>query len=160
MHACVRVCVVLLWFIISHLVLGRCRHLEDSHSVELTGLRDLCATHEQARATMRERIKELEQNVAVLVAAKRDAEVCSPSANAQTFMSVLVSHIYVTYMFLHQAFVSCVQNSVLYAADKGLHGWNVLQLVVDWFCYVFAHNQFACKWILCKSILWHVLVSG
>ena len=33
--------------------------------------------------------------------------------------------------------------SGLYAADEGLHGWNVLQLVVDWFRYVFAHNQFA-----------------
>ena len=32
---------------------------------------------------------------------------------------------------------------VLYAADKGLRGRNILQLVVDWFCYVFAHNQFA-----------------
>ena len=33
--------------------------------------------------------------------------------------------------------------SVLYTADEGLRGRNVLQLVVDWFCYVFAHNQFA-----------------
>ena len=33
--------------------------------------------------------------------------------------------------------------SVLYAADEGLHGQNILQLVVDWLCYVFAHNQFA-----------------
>ena len=91
----------------------------------------MCATHEQARATMRERIKELEQNVAVLVAAKRDAEVCSPSANTQIFMLVLVSYIYIAYMFLHQAFVSCVQNSVLYAADEGLRGRNILQLFVD-----------------------------
>ena len=33
--------------------------------------------------------------------------------------------------------------AVLYAADEGLRGWNVLQLVVAWFCYIFAQNQFA-----------------
>ena len=33
--------------------------------------------------------------------------------------------------------------SVLYAADKGLRGRNILQSVVDWYCYAFAHNQFA-----------------
>ena len=33
--------------------------------------------------------------------------------------------------------------SVLYAAHEGFHGGNVLQLVADEFCYVFAHNQFA-----------------
>ena len=30
----------------------------------------------------------------------------------------------------------------LYADDKGLRGRNILQLVVDRFCYIFAHNQF------------------
>ena len=40
-----------------------------------------------------------------------------------------------------RAFVSWIQN-VLYTADKGPRGWNVLQSVVNWFCYVFAHNQF------------------
>ena len=30
---------------------------------------------------------------------------------------------------------------VLYAADEGLRRRNVLQLVVDWFCYIFAHNR-------------------
>ena len=33
--------------------------------------------------------------------------------------------------------------SVLYSADEGLRGRNVLQLIVDYFCYVFAHYQFA-----------------
>ena len=32
---------------------------------------------------------------------------------------------------------------VVYAAGKGLCGQNILQSVLDWFCYVFAHNQFA-----------------
>ena len=39
-------------------------------------------------------------------------------------------------------FVSCVHN-VLYAADKGLRGRNVLQSVDNRYCYVIAHNQFA-----------------
>ena len=46
-----------------------------------------------------------------------------------------------------KAFISCIQNifqfSLLYAADKGLCGQNVLQSVVDWYCYVIPHNQFA-----------------
>ena len=56
-----------------------------------------------------------------------------------------------------KAFVSCVQTenhatyayehmdlyTVLYTADEGLHGRNVLQSVVNWYCYEIAHNQFA-----------------
>ena len=30
-----------------------------------------------------------------------------------------------------------------YAAEEGLRGRNVLQSVVNWYCYVTAHNQFA-----------------
>ena len=30
-----------------------------------------------------------------------------------------------------------------HSGHKGFHGRNVLQLVVDWFCYIFARNQFA-----------------
>ena len=41
-----------------------------------------------------------------------------------------------------KAFVSCVQN-VLHTVDKGLCGQNILQSDADWYCYLFAHNQFA-----------------
>ena len=81
-HVCVHMCVHGSVVVCNHLAGGRCRHLEDRHSVEVTGLRDLCLTHEHARSTMRERITELEQNVAVLSAAKRDSEVCCSSEHA------------------------------------------------------------------------------
>ena len=48
-------------------------------------------------------------------------------------------------------FASCRRHAyynVLYAVGEGLCGRNVLQLVVDWYCYVFAHNQFAYKCIM------------
>ena len=32
---------------------------------------------------------------------------------------------------------------ISYAADEGLHVWNILHSVVNWHCYVTAHNQFA-----------------
>ena len=44
-------------------------------------------------------------------------------------------------LFCTQLF--CTNTLVLYAADEDLRGRNIMQLVVDWFCYVFAHNQFA-----------------
>ncbi len=78
---CVHVCVVCAWGSVKMctLLMGdRYHHLEDSHRVEVTGLRDLCATHEQARCTMRGRTAELEQKVATLLAAKTDSEVCVP----------------------------------------------------------------------------------
>ena len=53
-----------------------------------------------------------------------------------------------------RAFVSCIQY-VLYSADEGSCGWNVLQSVVDWFCYVFAHNQFAYIEERSNEPLWH-----
>ena len=31
---------------------------------------------------------------------------------------------------------------VLYTADKGLQGRNVLQSVTNWYCYIIAHNHF------------------
>ena len=36
-----------------------------------------------------------------------------------------------------------VYKTVLYAADKGLHGQNILQSVFDRYCYVIAPDQFA-----------------
>ena len=32
---------------------------------------------------------------------------------------------------------------IVNTVDEGLHGGNIPQSVVDWYCYVIAHNQFA-----------------
>ena len=92
-RVCVRVCVCVPGSVeICTLLVGdRCHHLEDRHRVEVTGLRDLCTTHEQARCTMRGRIAELEQKVAALLAAKTDSEVCLPQRTCNFDMYVSVS---------------------------------------------------------------------
>ena len=64
--------------------------------------------------------------------------------------NVVESHCYT----LHCRRIDCEQihsriNQQLIAGCSGHEGlqqlqfWNVLQSVIDWFCYVFAHNQFA-----------------
>ena len=42
----------------------------------------------------------------------------------------------------HFGHVCCIQ-TILYAADEGLLDGNIVQSVVNWYCYIIAHNQFA-----------------
>ena len=76
----------------NHLMGVRCRYLEDRHSVEVTGLRDLCTAHEQSIATMRGRIKDLEQRVEALSEAETDVEVCSCSSIHEIISILSVLH--------------------------------------------------------------------
>ena len=48
----------------------------------------------------------------------------------------------IDFIYVNKQVSHCVSFS-LYAANEGLHGQNVLQSVVDWYCYVIAHNLFA-----------------
>ena len=58
---------------------------------------------------------------------------------------------------LHQLRTKLNSTQHLYAADEGIHGWNVLQSVVDWCCYAIAHNQFACKAVYVYLLWYHAL---
>ena len=44
-------------------------------------------------------------------------------------------------MFQPRRLSSAAYTQNVDTADESLHGWNVLQSVVNWYCYVVAHNQ-------------------
>ena len=52
----------------------------------------------------------------------------------------------------HESICTCTHmqlDSVLHAADEGLCGRNILQSVVNWYCYVIVQDQFVYIHILC-----------
>ena len=60
-------------------------------------------------------------------------------------------HIQVRFNVIVEAHCDALQRRWI----EGLHGQNILQLDVDWFCYVLAHNQFTYKWDLFSVVLAH-----
>ena len=62
--------------------------------------------------------------------------------------------------FWHKSTCTCTHmqlDPVLHAADECLCGRNILQSVVNWYCYVITHNQFAYIHTLCalRDTLYH-----